>query len=73
MNKEILIKYFQSLLPMPVEKASLLVETFQEKHLEKGSFLLKEGKISINTPQKPLWCGILLVFGILSTSSLWLF
>ena len=49
MNKEILEKYITSLLPMPTEKAKLIVGQFESLELQKGEFLLKENKTSKET------------------------
>ncbi len=45
MNPEKLINYFQKVLPMPLEKAELIASTFHYKHVQKGTFLIEEGKI----------------------------
>lgn len=45
MYKEILIQYLQKVLPMPIEKAEQIASTFHYKHVEKGTFLIEEGKI----------------------------
>ncbi len=45
MNKEILIDYFQKVLPMPSVKAELIANTFTYKEVSKNTFLIEEGKI----------------------------
>jgi CRP-like cAMP-binding protein len=45
MNPEKLIQYLQKVLPMPSEKAELIVSTFQYLQVPKGSFLIEEGKV----------------------------
>ena len=49
MNKEKLIKYFQSVLPMSPDAALRLCEKFQYQEVEKGEYLLKENKICNET------------------------
>jgi len=49
MNREILEKYIQSLLPMPTDKAKLFAEKFDFLEISKNEFLLKENKISKDT------------------------
>ena len=49
MNKEKLIKYFQSVLPMSPDTALRLCEKFQYQEVEKGEYLLKENKICTET------------------------
>jgi CRP-like cAMP-binding protein len=49
MQKEKLIKYFQSVLPMADTKAELLAENFHYKEYNKSDLLLKETKISNET------------------------
>jgi CRP-like cAMP-binding protein len=49
MKKEILEKYVTSLLPMPIDKAKLIVEQFEPLELKKSEFILKENKISKET------------------------
>jgi CRP-like cAMP-binding protein len=49
MNKEILEKYITSLLPMPTEKAKLIVEQFEPLEFQKSELILKENKISKET------------------------
>ncbi len=45
MNSQILINYLQKILPMPIEKATLIATTFHCKHVPKGTFLIEEGKV----------------------------
>ena len=49
MNKENLVKYFQSVLPMSPDVALRLCEKFQYQEVEKGTYLLKENKICVET------------------------
>ncbi|MFZ4798791.1 MAG: Crp/Fnr family transcriptional regulator [Bacteroidia bacterium] len=49
MQKDNLIKYFQTVLPMSAEKAELLAEKFYYKEYNKNDLLLKETKISSDT------------------------
>jgi CRP-like cAMP-binding protein len=46
MNKEKLESYITKLLPIPLEKVKIVTENYDRKQVEKGSFLLKENKIS---------------------------
>jgi CRP-like cAMP-binding protein len=46
MQKQIFIQQIQQILPMPPQKAELIANKFSYKEIEKGDFLLKEGKIS---------------------------
>lgn len=49
MNKEILVQYITSLLPMPSEKAKLFADQFQPFELQKSELILKENNISTAT------------------------
>jgi CRP-like cAMP-binding protein len=45
MNKDNLIQFFQSVLPMSTSKAELLAEKFKAKKIVRNEYLLKEGAI----------------------------
>ena len=45
MAPQILIQYLQKVLPMSLEKAELIASTFHYKHVNKGTFLIEEGKV----------------------------
>lgn len=45
MNKEKLIQFIQNILPIPLDKAKLLVEKFNAKEISKNDFILKEGEV----------------------------
>jgi CRP-like cAMP-binding protein len=45
MIKSHLTRYVQSVLPMPIGKAELIVENFQPGKFARNDFLLKEGTI----------------------------
>ena len=45
MTPQILTQYLQKVLPMPLEKAELITSTFHYKHIQKGTFLIEEGKV----------------------------
>jgi CRP-like cAMP-binding protein len=49
MQKENLIKYFQTVLPMSASKAALLAEKFYYKEFNKSELLLQETRISNET------------------------
>jgi CRP-like cAMP-binding protein len=45
MNPQILINYFQKVLPMPIGTAEMIANTFTYKEVSKNTFLIEEGKI----------------------------
>lgn len=49
MSKESLVNYIQEILPMPVDKAEYITTFFTQKCYTKNDFLLKEGKICIES------------------------
>ncbi|WP_064197279.1 MULTISPECIES: Crp/Fnr family transcriptional regulator [Emticicia] len=49
MSKESLVNYIQEILPMPVDKAEYIATFFSQKCYIKNDFLLKEGKICIES------------------------
>lgn len=46
MNRDILIRYFSSILPIPTERAAFFADQFVPMEFVKNDFLLKENKIS---------------------------
>lgn len=46
MGKEKLIQFIQHIMPMPIEKAEQITAYFNLKHIDRGDYVLKEGKIS---------------------------
>lgn len=49
MNNTILAQYITSLLPMPIDKATLFAEQFDPVEFSKNDFILQENKISRDT------------------------
>lgn len=49
MSKESLVNYIQEILPMPVDQAEYITTFFTQKCYIKNDFLLKEGKICIES------------------------
>jgi CRP-like cAMP-binding protein len=45
MSQEKLIQYLQQVLPMPINKAVQIAETFKHKFVPKNTFLIEEGKV----------------------------
>lgn len=43
--KQSLLRFIQSIHPMPLENAVQIADNFEEKHFAKNDFLLKEGKV----------------------------
>ena len=45
MSKQLLFQFIQSVFPMPVPQAEMIVELFKEKSFEKNTFLLKSDRV----------------------------